>query len=71
MGRILQRCDVCKRFHVVYIVDDPLYPGGKAHYCHHCWKNKFGMQTAVPGKTDPAASDEASSPPVSKPSEDI
>lgn len=47
MGRILQRCDVCKRFHVVYIVDDPLYPGGKAHYCHHCWKQKFGAQAVA------------------------
>ncbi|MBN1372993.1 MAG: hypothetical protein JW987_13735 [Anaerolineaceae bacterium] len=42
MGRILKRCDVCKRFHAAYVVDDPLYPGGKANYCFKCWKKKFG-----------------------------
>ncbi len=42
MGRILKRCDVCKRFHAAYVVDDPLYPGGKANYCLKCWKKMFG-----------------------------
>lgn len=42
MGRILKRCDVCKRFHAAYVVDAPLYPGGKAKYCLRCWKKKFG-----------------------------
>jgi len=42
MGRILKRCDVCNRFHAAYVVDDPLFPGGKAKYCLRCWKKKFG-----------------------------
>jgi uridine phosphorylase len=43
MGKILQRCDVCKNFHVAFVVKDP-ESGEKTHLCSNCWKKRYGSQ---------------------------
>lgn len=46
MGKILQRCDVCKNFHVAFVVQDP-QTGEKVYLCSKCWKDRYGKQTAT------------------------
>lgn len=41
MGKILQRCDVCKNFHVAFVVKDP-ESGEKVYLCSNCWKKRYG-----------------------------
>ena len=41
MGKILQRCDVCKKFHVAFVVKDP-ESGEKIYLCSSCWKKRYG-----------------------------
>ncbi len=45
MGKILQRCDVCKNFHVAFVVNDPEL-GEKTYLCSNCWKKRYGSQSA-------------------------
>ena len=44
-GKVLRRCSLCKRYHVSYIVTDPI-TGSKAYYCYDCWK---ALQANQPG----------------------
>lgn len=39
MGKILQRCDLCKNFHVTFVETDP-QTGEKLHLCSSCWKKR-------------------------------
>jgi uridine phosphorylase len=39
MGKILQRCDLCKNFHVAFVETD-LQTGEKLHLCSNCWKKR-------------------------------
>jgi uridine phosphorylase len=43
MGKILQRCDVCKNFHVAFMVKDP-ETGEKTYLCSNCWKKRYSNQ---------------------------
>ncbi len=37
---ILRRCDVCKHYHVSYVVEDAEF--GTRHLCTTCWKALYG-----------------------------
>ena len=40
---ILQRCDVCKRYHAWYVVEDAEF--GTRHLCTNCWNALYGGST--------------------------
>ena len=55
VGKILQRCDVCKHFHAWYVVEDAEF--GRRYLCTNCWNALYGS-TAGKGykeeKSDPS-----------------
>ncbi len=53
--KILERCDVCKRFHVWYVVEDPEL--GKRHLCTNCWKALYGKSSPARKEGGPASAD--------------
>ncbi len=48
--QILRRCDVCKHFHVAYVVEDAEF--GKRHLCTNCWKALYGGSSQAGNKED-------------------
>ena len=58
MGKILQRCDICKNFHVAFVVKDP-ETGEKIYLCSNCWKKRYGGQNAQESEQNEAAPVEA------------
>jgi len=53
--KILERCDVCKRFHVWYVVEDPEL--GKRHLCTNCWKALYGESSRADTKDERGSTD--------------
>lgn len=53
--KILERCDVCKQFHVWYVVEDPKL--GKRHLCTNCWKTLYGASSRADTKDERGPSD--------------
>ena len=46
----LRRCDVCKRYHVSYVVEDAV--SGKRHLCTTCWKALYGEPSRAETKEE-------------------
>jgi hypothetical protein len=47
---VLLRCDVCKRYHASYVVEDAEF--GKRHLCTTCWKALYGSSSNLVNKED-------------------
>lgn len=42
--KILRRCDICGKYHVAYVVEDPSL--GKLYLCQACWKARIIREMA-------------------------
>lgn len=62
MGKILQRCDLCKNFHVTFVETDP-QTGEKLHLCSNCWKKRHGKpDTENKQQTEAGTNEESETP---------
>ena len=62
MGKILQRCDICKKFHAAYAV--PETATVTRHYCYTCWMEKFGNQIPSDVQVQPPSAPEDEERPI-------